>query len=88
MVTVPALTPVTTPEPSILAIPVLLLFQTPPEVVLESVLLEPAQTVSGPVIGATIRLGFTVTSIGALVPLTHPVGLLLSTVYDPLVVTI
>ena len=62
MVTVPPLTPVTTPVPaSIVARAVLLLLQEPPLVALLSVVVAPGHTVKVPVIAATVA--FTVNDV-------------------------
>ena len=54
MVTVPADTPVTTPVELMVAIAVLLLLHIPPELVSNKLMVEPTQTVEGPVIGAIV----------------------------------
>ena len=53
--------PVTTPAVLILATAELELVQTPPGVVLESVMLEPTQPFVAPVIAPTVGRAFTVT---------------------------
>ncbi len=57
----PAAIPVTTPVEPTVAIPVLLLLQTPPGVVLASVLGVPMIIEVEPVIGATVGIELTVT---------------------------
>jgi hypothetical protein len=67
IIVVPALIPVTTPVPaSMVAFDVLLLLQVPPPVLFESVVAEPGQTVSVPLIAESAA--FTVTSV----TLKHP----------------
>ena len=65
MFTIPGATPVTWPELQIhvVAIAVLLLLQVPPTVTSASAIAEPAQTLDGPVIGATTGRGLTLMAL-------------------------
>jgi hypothetical protein len=72
MVAVPAPKPLTTPALSTVATLVLLLLQTPPDVVLASVVVLFKQTVFAPVIAGTFGVAFTV--IILLVVFTQPVA--------------
>ena len=77
IVEVPGLSVVTTPEvASMVATAVLLLLQTPPNVILAKVELEPLQTVESPVIGAIANVVFTVSVVEALSPQALPTGTL------------
>ena len=74
MITPPALTPVTTPEPLTVAMDGSLLDQEPPPVELDNEMLLPAQTSLGPLIAATKGDGFTViTALPEAAP-AHPVA--------------
>jgi hypothetical protein len=64
IVVVPAVTPVTTPLPSTVAVPVVLLIHEPPAVVLERVVVVPAHTLVVPIMAGTA--GFTVIILVAL----------------------
>jgi hypothetical protein len=68
MVAAGVATPVTTPLALTVALAVLLLLHVPPGVALASVMLLPAATAAGPVIGATEGAASTVTVLRA----THP----------------
>ena len=74
---VPFDTPVTTPLEFTVAIPVALLVQTPPAVVLLNIVVDPTHTEVAPVVAATIGKAFTV--INFVTVLEHP---LIVTVYD------
>ena len=73
MVVVPAATPVTTPFASIVAVAVFALDHTPPAVVLDNVVVEPAQTDVVPVIEATTGKLLIVTVV--VTELVHPLEL-------------
>jgi hypothetical protein len=62
IVTVPDATPVTTPDPDIVAFELSLLDHTPPLVASASVMVEPLQTEDPPVIAATVGFPLTVMS--------------------------
>lgn len=80
IVVVPAVTPVTTPvEELIVATAVLLDVHTPPVVVLDNVVVDPAHTAVVPVIDATVGNAVTVTAVAALV-VEHPVEFVTVTV--------
>jgi hypothetical protein len=64
MVAVPPDTPVTTPVGLTVAVPELLL-HTPPEVVLDMVIVSGTQTLDGPVMGVTVGSGLTVMMVVA-----------------------
>ena len=66
MVTVPAVTPVTTPEEVTVALAVLPLVQLPPDGVSDNAVVAPGQTVAVPKIGPGAGSGFMV--INAVVP--------------------
>ena len=66
MLTLPAATPVMTPVPDAVAIAVLLLLHVPPATVLESVVVNPTQTLLVPVMDAGI--GLTVTLVTEVQP--------------------
>jgi len=64
MVKVPALTPVTSPVLSTVALAVLLLVQVPPSAVLVSCVVEPAQTAELPAIAEGVIVTVTVAMAG------------------------
>ena len=68
MVKVPAATPVTMPVELMVAFVLSLLLQTPPEVVLDKVVVDPTHILRFPVIAVTVGNGFTLTKVPELVP--------------------
>ena len=81
MVEVPDETPVTTPEEFMVATAMLLLLQTPPDGLLDRVVVLPAQTLVVPVIGETTGKAFTVTVTADDVAI-QPLALVTSTVIE------